>query len=126
MASNGGALSSIGVSWTILNSEFSYNSAVGNGANPARKGTPGGGSGGAIYNDGNTMTLSICGSRIHENEVTAHGAGIFFVTNDHSGNIRLEQTLIQNNYGGSWYAQPGISMHEDTRFESIESTLESP
>jgi hypothetical protein len=26
------------------------------GANPAREGTPGGGSGGAIYNDGNTFT----------------------------------------------------------------------
>ncbi|MBN1656273.1 MAG: hypothetical protein JXA30_21060, partial [Deltaproteobacteria bacterium] len=41
--SNGGGISSIGVSWTIINTLFSYNQAVGNGANPARAGTPGGG-----------------------------------------------------------------------------------
>lgn len=46
--SNGGGISSIGVSWTIINSHFAYNAAVGNGANPAQAGTPGGGSGGAI------------------------------------------------------------------------------
>ena len=38
--SNGGAISSIGVSWTILNSLFSHNRAVGHGANPAQPGTP--------------------------------------------------------------------------------------
>src|SRR5690606_3139381 len=57
---NGGALSSIGVSMTILNSRFSHNEAIGHGANPARQGTPGGGSGGAIYNDGNTFHLALC------------------------------------------------------------------
>ncbi|MGD0981206.1 MAG: hypothetical protein ABR946_06960, partial [Solirubrobacteraceae bacterium] len=45
--SNGGALSSIGVSWTVLNSRFLDNRAIGTGANPAQPGTPGGGSGGA-------------------------------------------------------------------------------
>ncbi len=43
---------------------FSHNDAIGNGANPARSGTPGGGSGGAIYNDGNTFTLTLCGTHI--------------------------------------------------------------
>lgn len=33
--------------------------------------------GGAIYNDGNTTTLSICGSRIEFNEVNAYGSAIF-------------------------------------------------
>ncbi len=33
----------------------SHNNAIGHGANPAEPGTPGGGSGGAIYNDGNTL-----------------------------------------------------------------------
>jgi hypothetical protein len=41
--SNGGGISSIGVSWTIINSLFSHNRAVGNGGNPAESGTPGGG-----------------------------------------------------------------------------------
>ena len=50
--SNGGALSSISVQWDVLNSVFTGNKAIGNGANPASSGTPGGGSGGAIYLDG--------------------------------------------------------------------------
>jgi hypothetical protein len=62
ICSNGGALSSIGVSWVILNSVFSNNQAIGEGANPAMAGTPGGGSGGAIYTDGNTYTVTITGS----------------------------------------------------------------
>lgn len=46
VCSNGGAISSIGVSWQIYNSVFAANQAIGTGANPARSGTPGGGSGG--------------------------------------------------------------------------------
>ncbi|WOK04422.1 hypothetical protein RT717_15180 [Imperialibacter roseus] len=113
--SNGGALSSIGVSWTIINSLFSHNTAVGNGGNPAQSGTPGGGSGGAIYNDGNKMTLKVLGSLIENNEVNAYGAAIFFVSNNHTGNIVIEKSVIRNNAGGSWYpVYPGISMHDDT------------
>lgn len=122
--SNGGGISSIGVSWTIINSLFSFNRAIGNGANPAQAGTPGGGSGGAIYNDGNTMTLSIFGSLIEENEVNAHGSAIFFVTNDHSGNIVIDQSIIRNNHGGSWYpVYPGISMHSDTQIQVSNSSI---
>ena len=61
--SNGGALSSIGVSWVVLNSVLTDNAAIGAGANPARGGTPGGGSGGAIYTDGNRFTVRIAGMR---------------------------------------------------------------
>jgi hypothetical protein len=113
--SNGGGISSIGVSWTVLNSTFVGNRAIGNGGNPAQPGTPGGGSGGAIYNDGNTMTLSICGSRIENNEVNAYGSAIFFVSNDHTGNIVIDRSVITKNIGGSWYpTYPQISNHSDT------------
>ncbi|MGL1933487.1 MAG: hypothetical protein OCD01_00630 [Fibrobacterales bacterium] len=122
-ASNGGALSSIGVSWTIINSFFSHNYVTGNGGNPAQEGTPGGGSGGAIYNDGQTMTLTLCGSEITNNSVIAFGSGIFFVSNDHSGNIVLENSHLHNNTGGSWYAHPGISMHSDTPVDIVNSML---
>ncbi|MBN2802417.1 MAG: hypothetical protein JXR91_04940 [Deltaproteobacteria bacterium] len=121
--SNGGGISSIGVSWSIYNSIFSYNKAVGVGANPAQDGTPGGGSGGGIYNDGNTMTLSLCGTKLEYNEVNAHGDAIFFVTNDHSGNIVIEQSVIENNIGGSWYALPGISMHDDTKVDVDDASV---
>jgi hypothetical protein len=43
VCSNAGALSSIGVSWTIINSLFTDNDTTGWGANPAKSGTPGGG-----------------------------------------------------------------------------------
>lgn len=112
--SNGGGISSIGVNWSIYNSLFSYNRAIGNGGNPAEGGTPGGGSGGGIYNDGGTLTLSICGTRIEHNEVNAYGSGIFFVSNNHDGTLRIEDSIIRDNEGGGWNVMPGISMHDDT------------
>ena len=115
VGSNGGALSSIGVSWTLIDSVLSYNHAIGAGGNPAKAGTPGGGSGGAIYNDGNTMTLTILDSLIEHNEVNAFGSAVFFVSNDHSGNIVIEDSTITSNVGGSWYpTYPQISNHDDT------------
>jgi hypothetical protein len=125
VCANGGALSSIGVSWTILNSVLSYNRAIGNGGNPAKAGTPGGGSGGAIYNDGNTMTLTIVNSRIEHNQVTTHGSAIFFVSNDHSGNVVIQNSTITNNIGGSWYpTYPQISNHDDTPITVEGSVIE--
>jgi len=122
---NGGGISSIGVSWTIINSLFSYNRAIGNGGNPSQAGTPGGGSGGAIYNDGNKMTLTILGTLIEKNKVNAYGSAIFFVTNDHTGDIRIDQSVIHNNTGGSWYPVfPGISMHSDTKYVVTNSIIE--
>jgi hypothetical protein len=123
---NGGAISSIGVSWTIINSLFSYNRAIGNGGNPAQKGSKGGGSGGAIYNDGNTMTLTVLGSLIEQNKVNAYGSAIFFVSNDYSGNIRIDNSVIHNNIGGSWYpVYSGISMHDVTPIEVTNSVIEN-
>ena len=122
--SNGGAISSIGVSWSIINSLFSHNEALGYGGNPAAPGTPGGGSGGAIYNDGESMTLSLCGTRIEENRVQAFGSGIFFVSNNHDGSLNLDRSVVRANAGGAWNVLPGISMHEDTRSVVSSSTLE--
>jgi hypothetical protein len=123
--SNGGGISSIGVSWTIINSLFSYNRAIGNGGNPAQSDTRGGGSGGAIYNDGNTMTLTILGTLIEKNKANAFGSAIFFVTNDLSGDIRIDKSIIRNNTGGSWYpVYPGISMHGETKCVVTNSSIE--
>jgi hypothetical protein len=95
--SNGGALSSIGVSWTVLNSVMSYNTAVGSGANPAASGTPGGGSGGAIYNDGNTFTLKVAGSIIENNHANEGGGAIFYVSNDRSGTMSIASSTLRAN-----------------------------
>jgi hypothetical protein len=119
---NGGGISSIGVNWTILNSLFSYNRALGEGGNPAEDGTVGGGSGGAIYNDGTTLTLSVCGTSIEHNEVNAYGSAIFFVSNNHDGTLEITDSVIRDNTGGDWNVLPGISMHEDTR-QVIEGSM---
>ncbi|MEM7136431.1 MAG: hypothetical protein AAF500_07630 [Myxococcota bacterium] len=101
VCSNGGALSSIGVSYTVINSVFEGNRAIGNGANPAQPGTPGGGSGGAIYNDGNTFTLTVCGTQMSNNTANEGGGAIFFVSNDRSGNLTIEDSeLIANPSAG--------------------------
>lgn len=97
VCSNGGALSSIGVSWTVLNSLFSYNAAVGHGANPATAGTPGGGSGGAIYNDGNAMTLRLEGTRITNNSAREGGGAVFFVSNDRTGSLQIVSSTLRSN-----------------------------
>jgi hypothetical protein len=122
--SNGGGISSIDVSWTIINSVFSHNRAVGNGGNPAESGTPGGGSGGAIYNDGNTITLSICGSLIEHNNVKAYGSAIFFVSNNMMGTLRIHDSTLADNTGGGWNVLPGISMHDTTVQDITNSTIE--
>ena len=97
VCSNGGALSSIGVSWTVLDSRFLANRAVGIGANPAKSGTPGGGSGGAIYNDGDRMTLSIGGSRFVSNHANEGGGAIFFVSNDRTGTVAIADSTLELN-----------------------------
>ncbi len=97
VCSNGGGLSGIGVSFTVLNSLFTHNDAIGYGANPARSGTPGGGSGGAIYNDGNTFTLTVAGTRIEDNHANEGGGAIFFVSNDRTGTLIIDGSELRRN-----------------------------
>jgi hypothetical protein len=108
--SNGGALSSIGVSWTLLNSRLTANRATGIGANPARAGSPGGGSGGAIYNDGNQMSLVIGGSMFENNHANEGGGGVFFVSNDRSGTMVIRRSTLEDNPNDRFHTAglPGI------------------
>lgn len=97
VCSNGAALSSIGVSFSVINSLFTHNRAIGFGANPARPNTPGGGSGGAIYNDGNTFHLSVSGSKMTNNTAREGGGAIFFVSNDLTGTLRITNSVLRAN-----------------------------
>ncbi len=110
VCSNGGALSSIGVSWSVLNSRFIANRAIGSGANPAQSGTPGGGSGGAIYNDGDRMTLSIGGSLLVENRANEGGGAIFFVSDDRTGTMAIAHSTLERNRTDRFHTAglPGI------------------
>ncbi len=105
---NGGALSSIGVSWVVLNSVLRDNEAIGNGANPARPGTPGGGSGGAIYCDGDDFSVQIAGTLIEDNDAKEGGGAIFFVSNDRTGTLRIEGSNLRRNPSHGFQTYPGI------------------
>jgi hypothetical protein len=94
---NGGALSSIGVSWNILNSLLSENTAVGHGANDGQ-----GGNGGAVYNDGNEIVLNITSSLLQNNVANEGGSAVFFVSNDRSGSVTVKDSITQNNPRGTF------------------------
>jgi hypothetical protein len=106
--SNGGAMSSIGVQWDVINSVFTNNEAIGWGANPAAHGTPGGGSGGAIYTDGSQYNLSVTGTVMRNNSAREGGGGIFFVVDTGGGTLRIESSTLQNNPSGVFQNNPGI------------------
>ena len=108
VCSNGGALSSIGVSWTVINSLLTHNDAIGIGANPQRPGTPGGGNGGAVAFDGNTYTVRLLGTRIEDNHANEGGGGVFYVSNDRSGSLVIDDSVLRRNVSGRFENYPGI------------------
>lgn len=100
---NGGALSSIGVSWNIVNSLLSENAALGMGANDGQ-----GGNGGAVYNDGNEIVMNITSSLLENNKANEGGSAVFFVSNDRSGTIRVKDSISRNNPKGKFETLPGF------------------
>ncbi|MBN1170980.1 MAG: hypothetical protein JXA67_02295 [Micromonosporaceae bacterium] len=123
--SNGGALSSIGVSWIVLNSVLTHNTAIGEGANPARSGTPGGGSGGAIYTDGDRFTVTLAGSIIENNRAAEGGGAVFFVSNNRTGTMTIRDSTLRRNRSAGFETKglPGIFFLGAKAPEVIRSTL---
>ncbi len=95
--SNGGALSTLRTPMTVLNSLISYNNAIGCCSNPAWDGTPGGGSGGAMYSDGDTYDTRIESTIIEHNTAKAGGSAFFYVSNDQTGTLSIINSTSQNN-----------------------------
>ncbi len=110
VCSNGGGLSSIGVSWVVLNSRFVANRAVGHGANPARSGTRGGGSGAAIYTDGDTYSVTLGGTYMGNNHANEGGGALFFVSNDRTGTLAIRHSTLSHNPSDGFHTAglPGI------------------
>lgn len=106
--SNGGALSSISVQWQILNSAFTDNTAVGWGANPAKYGTPGGGSGGAVYLDGKNDNVTIAGTTMDENGAREGGGAVFDVVDIGYGALTFNQSHLHHNVSGEFQTFPGV------------------
>jgi hypothetical protein len=92
-----GAISGLRTPITILNSLITYNNAIGCCSNPAWSGTPGGGSGGAVYTDGDTYDLNIAGTDIEFNTAKAGGSAIFYVSNDLTGHLSITNSVLKNN-----------------------------
>jgi hypothetical protein len=118
--SNGGALSSISVQWDIANSVFTNNEATGWGANPAARGTPGGGSGGAIYNDGKNYNALIAGTIMSNNRAREGGGAIFYVVDYGWGRLTLNGSQLHDNPSGQFESYPGVYDNIDLRARAPE------
>ena len=108
ICSNGGALSALYANFDITGSSLIGNQAVGWGANPARPGTPGGGSGGAIYTDGDHYNMFIEGTSMSDNGAREGGGAIFFVVDGGGGTLRIEYSTLADNPSGVFQNAPGI------------------
>jgi hypothetical protein len=125
--SNGGALSSIQVQWKILNSQFIDNRAIGWGANPASPGTPGGGSGGAVYVDGKNNNVLIAGTTMHGNAAREGGGAVFDVVNSGFGALTFNESHLHDNISGAFENFPGVFYEldgKDSRPTLIASTAD--
>jgi hypothetical protein len=123
--SNGGALSSIDVNWKVLNSLMTGNRAIGWGANPAAPGTPGGGSGGAIYTDGDNYNVVIAGTIIRNDNAREGGGAVFFVVDNNDGTLTIKDSTLHHNPSGEFFTAgfPGIFFHSSGRPIVVASTI---
>jgi hypothetical protein len=115
-ASNAGAVGGLFAQLAIYNSLFQNNVATGNGANsndPSRcsfinndqNEIGSGGNGGAIYQDGgNATNVILCGDYVVNNAAGAgaFGGGVFMTSNDFTGTMTVQDSIITGNTGGSW------------------------
>ena len=109
--SNGGAIGSLQASpVTIINTTIDTNQATGVGGNPGN-----GGNGGAIYHDGTSLDLSLCGVTVSHAIGAAYGGGIFYVDDAGLGTVSITNSTItddeipmvtgQPSHGGAAYLQ---------------------
>ena len=114
-ASNAGAVGGLFADLRIYNSLFSQNTAVGNGANNndpsqcsainnGQNEIGSGGNGGAIYSDGQSVNVLLCGDTIVNNSAGtgAFGGGLFFTSNNWQGTLSIIDTVMTGNTGGHW------------------------
>jgi hypothetical protein len=104
--SNGSGLSSIGVSWIVTDSVFVNNRATGHGANPTTAPAPGGGSGGAIYTDGDHYTVVVNGSVMRNNHANEGGGAIFYVSDNNTGSMTIEHSTLHHNPSEEFWTRP--------------------
>lgn len=114
-ASNAGAVGGLFCPLDIYDSLFTGNQAIGNGANSddaskcsainnGQHEVGSGGNGGAIYSDGASVNVNLCGDEITDNAAGtgAFGGGLFFTSNDFGGTLSIADTKMTGNSGGHW------------------------
>jgi hypothetical protein len=114
-ASNAGAVGGLFAQLSIYDSVFTDNHAIGHDANnndPSKcsainngqNEVGSGGNGGAIYSDGNSVDVTLCGDDISGNSAgeNAFGGGLFFTSNNMQGDLTIADSTIRNNTGGHW------------------------
>jgi hypothetical protein len=114
-ASNAGAVGGLFAELDVYNSLFTGNTAAGNGANNNSPSTcsymnngqnevGSGGNGGALYSDGNSVNVVLCGDAINDNAagMNAFGGGLFFTSDNMAGTLTITDTTMMGNTGGSW------------------------
>lgn len=114
-ASNAAAVGGLFTELDIYDSLFTGNTAVGSGANNVdgdhcaamnngQNEVGSGGNGGAIYSDGNSVNVALCGDRIVGNAAGtgAFGGGLFFTSNNMQGTLSIVDTTMTGNTGGHW------------------------
>ena len=85
-----------------------------------------GGNGGAIYNDGNSFHLRVCGSQIEHNSANRGGGAIFYVSNDRTGSLTIADSILRDNPSGDFETEgyPGIFVLTEAQPEVTDSTLQ--
>jgi hypothetical protein len=114
-ASNAGAVGGLFSELDVYNSLFTGNTGAGNGANNndpsecsamnnGQNEVGSGGNGGALYSDGNSVNIVLCGDEIDDNAagMNAFGGGVFFTSDNMEGTLTITDTTMMGNTGGSW------------------------
>ncbi len=114
-ASNGGAVGCLFSELDVYNSLFDGNAATGHDANNddatqcsainnKQNEIGSGGNGGALYSDGSSVNVLLCGDKIVNNAAgtKAFGGGLFFTSNDFGGTLTIADTTMTGNTGGHW------------------------
>ncbi|HEY3818287.1 MAG TPA: hypothetical protein VGL81_14005 [Polyangiaceae bacterium] len=114
-ASNAGAVGGLFAELDVYDSLFEGNTATGSGANGddptkcsamnnGQNEVGSGGNGGALYSDGNSVNVTLCGDAIDDNTagVGAFGGGLFFTSDNMMGTLTITDTTMMGNTGGYW------------------------
>ena len=118
-ASNAGAVGCLFAELNVYNSLFTNNTAIGHDnnnddatqcsvINNGQHEIGSGGNGGALYSDGQSVNITLCGDAILSNSAgkNAFGGGLFFTSNNWStpqgGTLSIADTTMTGNTGGSW------------------------